>query len=68
MASELRLLRLPAVLSRVGVKRSTLYRWISDRRFPPPLRIGENTSAWVESEVDQWIALRIAARDSKEAA
>lgn len=48
-----RYLRLPAVLERVPVSRTTLYRWIREDRFPPPYRIGPNTAAWAESEVLQ---------------
>lgn len=65
MVTETRFLRLPSVLSRVGTKRSTLYRWVGEKKFPPPLRIGDNTSVWVESEVDRWIADRIAKRGAR---
>lgn len=53
--------RLPAVLARVGVKRSTLYRWISDKKFPAPIHIGENSVAWDSRTVDEWMRRRIAA-------
>ncbi len=35
--------------------RPTLYRWIKDRKFPKGIKIGENTRAWPEDEVDAWI-------------
>jgi len=34
--------------------------------FPKPIRLGEMTVAWVDSEIDAWIAARIA--DSRKAA
>jgi prophage regulatory protein len=55
-----RLLRLPRVLERVGVSRSTAWLWIRQGRFPKPVKIGPNISAWRESEIEQWIAERIA--------
>jgi prophage regulatory protein len=59
-----RLLRLPDVLSRIGIKRSTLYRWIAEKKFPAPLRIGDRASAWLESDVATWINRRVAERDA----
>jgi prophage regulatory protein len=58
--AELRLCRLPDVLARVGVKRSTLYRWIAEKRFPGPVHAGDNVSAWLESDVTEWINRRVA--------
>jgi prophage regulatory protein len=31
--------------------------------FPRPVKIGLRSVAWVESEVDDWVKSRIAARD-----
>ena len=57
---EPRFQRCPEVCARLGVKKSTLYRWIAGGRFPAPVRIGDNTSAWDARAVDKWIAERIA--------
>jgi prophage regulatory protein len=59
-------LRLPAVLERCGHKRSTLYLAVAQGRFPKPVNIGERAVAWVESEIDAWIAARVA--ESRQAA
>ena len=52
-------LRLPAVMQRVGYSKSRLYALISRGEFPQPIRIGQRASAWLESEVDAWIAARV---------
>ncbi|UXA66064.1 MULTISPECIES: helix-turn-helix transcriptional regulator [Xanthomonas] len=57
-----RLLRLPDVLDRVGMSKSTLYSRIRDKTFPQPLHLG-TSSVWVESEVTEWINDQIALRD-----
>jgi prophage regulatory protein len=57
-----RLLRLPDVLNRVGMSKSTLYSRIRDKTFPQPLHLG-TSSVWVESEVTNWINDQIAQRD-----
>jgi prophage regulatory protein len=48
----IRFLRLPEVKSRTGKSSSTIYAEIAAGKFPKPIKIGPNTSGWVESEVD----------------
>lgn len=56
-----RFLRLRDVIQIVGLSRTQIYRLAATRRFPPPVKLGERASAWVESEVNVWAAERIAA-------
>jgi predicted DNA-binding transcriptional regulator AlpA len=44
---------------------TTLQRWIRFRGFPVPVKLGPNTTAWPESEIDKWLASRPAACDKK---
>jgi prophage regulatory protein len=55
-------IRLEQVKARTGLSRSTLYAYIREGRFPAPVAISERCVAWVEGEIDGWIAERIAAR------
>ena len=57
-----RLLRLREVCHRTGLSRSAVYRGIAAGEFPKQVRLSRYTVAWVESEVDQWVADRIAKR------
>lgn len=57
------LIRLPGVIARTGLSRSTLYRLVSLGEFPRPIKLGERSSAWNSTEIDVWIADRIAKRD-----
>lgn len=59
--------RLPEVLARTGHKRSEWYRQIASGKAPRPVKLGERASAWVASEVDAYIARRIAERDARAA-
>lgn len=52
------------VVRRCGLSRSTLYRLTDEGVFPRPVALTSARSGFVESEVDQWIADRIAARDA----
>lgn len=54
-----RLIRLKEVQHRVGLGRSTIYRWMAEGKFPKPVQLGGSTVAWSEGEVDRWIAKRM---------
>ena len=40
-----------------------ILRLEKDGRFPKRVRIGENRVAWLLSEVEHWIAVRVAQRE-----
>lgn len=50
-----RLLRLPEVMARVGMKRSAIYQRMSEGRFPKSRSLGPKCAVWVESEIDAWV-------------
>ena len=51
-----RFLRQPEVLARIGVSWMTILRWEKLGKFPQRYRIGPNTVAWLEAEIDEWCA------------
>ena len=53
-----RLLKLGEVIAKTGKSRARIY---SDPTFPRPIKIGARASAWLESEINFWIAERISA-------
>ncbi len=55
-----RLIRLEAVKARTCLSRSTIYAYMREGRFPAPVAITERCVAWIEAEIDAWIAERIA--------
>lgn len=58
-----RLLRLPEVLERVGLSKSTLYARIRNGTFPKPVHLG-TISAWVEREISEWIEDQVLLRNA----
>lgn len=50
-----RLLRLPEVMARVGLRRSAIYQRMSDGRFPRSRSLGPKCTVWVEAEIDEWV-------------
>jgi prophage regulatory protein len=61
VASPTKFLRLPSVLERVPYSRPNLYRLVRLGKFPKPISLGGRAVAWIESEVDDWIAERVKA-------
>lgn len=53
--AQMRLIRLPEVIARVGIKRSTIYQRMAEGRFPRARSLGPKSAVWVESEIDDWI-------------
>lgn len=49
-----RILRLPTVLERSGLSRSTLYRKMQDGSFPPNVKISTRCAGWRESALREW--------------
>ena len=53
---ETRLMRLPQVIERLGVGRSTLYRLVAeDPTFPRPVKVGRKVVAWRSDLLEEWI-------------
>ncbi|WP_082545175.1 helix-turn-helix transcriptional regulator [Sphingopyxis sp. Root1497] len=50
-----RLVRLPTVISRTGLSRSTIYEKIAEGTFPKQIRLSKSSVGWRESQLDEWI-------------
>lgn len=59
----MKLLRLKNVMDITGLGRSSIYNYMKEGSFPKQVKITANLSAWVESEIEDWIIERIAERD-----
>ncbi|HSW71139.1 MAG TPA: AlpA family transcriptional regulator [Gammaproteobacteria bacterium] len=55
------ILRLPAVKTRTGLSRSTIYLRVSQGRFPAPISLGDRAVGWIEAEVNEWLTKNIEA-------
>lgn len=58
-----RLLRWIDVQPLVGICRSHAHQLVAEGKFPPPIKLveGGRASAWLESEVREWIDQRVKA-------
>ncbi|MDC9589426.1 AlpA family transcriptional regulator [Xenorhabdus sp. XENO-10] len=59
-ALKTNLIRLPEVQRRTGYSKAWIYKLISDGKFPKQVKIGPRSVAFIEAEIDDWIAQRIA--------
>jgi prophage regulatory protein len=59
-----KILRLPQVEEATGESRSTIYKRISEGRFPRPVKLGAKSVGWVEDGIAAYNEARIAARDA----
>ena len=61
-----KLLRLPEVIERCALGKTAIYARIraTPRTFPAPVPLGGGCVAWVEAEIEAWIAARVAERDA----
>ena len=57
-----RILRLPEVMARTGLSRTTIYRWRRAGRFPQAVPLGTRNVGWIETELEAWFRERIADR------
>ena len=55
-----KILRLPTVRARTGLSRSTIYKYVSLGLFPRPVHLSKRLIGFVEDEVQDWIAARVA--------
>ena len=62
-----RILRLKHVEEKTGLKHSFIYQQIAAGRFPRSIKLGPKARGWLESEIDQYIAARVAERDQEAA-
>lgn len=53
------ILRLPAVKTRTGLSRSTIYLRVAEGRFPKPISLGARAVGWVDAEVEAWLTGQI---------
>ncbi len=59
-----RLIRIREVMNKTGLSKSSVYDLMAQGLFPQTVRLSDTgrAVAFIEAEVDRWIAARIAAR------
>ena len=55
-----RLIRRKEVHAKTGLGASSIYAMMKSGEFPQCLNLSERRVAWIESDIDKWIAERVA--------
>lgn len=55
-----KIIRLPEVINRTGLSRSSIYLPMSKGVFPNSISQGDRAVGWVKSDIEQWQGVRIA--------
>ena len=51
--------RLPEVVRRTGLSRSTIYEMVSREGFPRQVKLGRRAVGWLANDVDEWIRSKV---------
>lgn len=62
-----RLIRRKEVQARTGLGASSIYAMMKNGEFPQCLNLSERRVAWIESDIDKWIAERVASHRASNA-
>ncbi|MFT7681211.1 MAG: prophage regulatory protein [Moritella dasanensis] len=60
----MRFLRLKEVITQTGLSRSSIYKFMDEKTFPPSVALGGRAVAWLESEIEEWMFERLSQRDN----
>ncbi|EGR2120038.1 AlpA family phage regulatory protein [Vibrio metoecus] len=61
-----RIIRLPSVIQKTGLSRSSIYLRIAQGDFPKSISLGVRAVGWLEQDIEQWLDERISASKSQE--
>ena len=59
--SQPRIVRLPDVLKRTQLSRSTIYNLMNSDSFPPRIKLGARAMGFFAADIDDWILSRVGA-------
>ncbi|WP_170211656.1 helix-turn-helix transcriptional regulator [Rhodoferax bucti] len=62
-SGSIRILRLPEVVRKTGLCKSTIYQRLRQQAFPCPVALGPNSVGFVEAEVNDWLSSLIMLRE-----
>ncbi len=54
-----KLIRLPEVMAKVGIKRSTVWLFVKQGKLPKPIKLSAKVTVWRETEIDALVSKTI---------
>ncbi|MCA3519921.1 MAG: AlpA family transcriptional regulator [Rhodobacter sp.] len=59
-----RIHRLPEVMQRTKLGRSTIYSLVAAKQFPQPIKLGPRAVGWSTNEISNWLQKRADLREA----
>ena len=48
-------LRIKEVVKKTGIAKSTIWLWVSENKFPKPIKLSPRITVWEEDKVNYWM-------------
>lgn len=58
MSQSEKLLRIVSVSKKTEIAQSTIWLWVTEGKFPEPIKLSPRITVWRESDIDRWIERR----------
>lgn len=52
-------LRIKDVMKKTGIVRSTIWLWVSEGKFPKPIKLSPRITVWEHQKIDEWIRQKL---------
>ena len=52
-------LRIVEVMKKTGIAKSTIWLWVSEGKFPKPIKLSPRITVWEEKEINHWMSNKI---------
>jgi prophage regulatory protein len=59
------IIRLPTVVDKTGLSRSSIYKRMHSGDFPKSLSLGSRSVGWYAADVDKWIEQKVTASKTR---
>ncbi|MFC4892239.1 helix-turn-helix transcriptional regulator [Pseudofrancisella aestuarii] len=60
------MLKIKEVIKQTSLSKSSIYRLIKNGSFPKQIKLSQHCSAWLESEINDWLLDRVKQSRNKE--
>ena len=48
-------LRIKDVMKKTGIAKSTIWLWVSEGKFPKPIKLSPRITVWESNKIDEWM-------------
>ncbi|WP_321311953.1 AlpA family phage regulatory protein [Halarcobacter sp.] len=54
-----RFIRIPDVIKKTGLAKSTIWLWVKEGKFPKPIKLSPRVTVWEEEKIELWIKTKL---------